>query len=96
MNIQSVFSGFVKSVLAGQARTATAATGGALTALGVANQVNAASLDGAIYYLFNASLVIVPAVFSYLQKKSVVSLVQAAVVASPGTPEAAAVIAKVS
>jgi len=94
--ISDMISGFVKSVILGQVRTALPAVGGGLAVLGVGTHVNAASFEGALYYLVSSMFYIVPAAFSYLQKKSVQTLINAAVAASPGTPEAAAIIAKVS
>jgi hypothetical protein len=94
--ISNLIGGFAKSVILGQLRAYLPAIGGALAALGVANKVDATSLEGSIYYLANAAFVVVPAVGSYLQKKSVQSLVTAAASALPGSPEAAAIVAKVS
>jgi hypothetical protein len=92
----NLLGGFAKSVALGQLRTYLPAIGGGLTVLGIQNQVSAAGLEGAIYYLVNASFVVVPAIFSYLQKKNVATLVTAAIAAEPGSPEAASVLAKVS
>lgn len=94
--IGNMLGGFVKSVIMGQVRTYLPVAGGALAALGVNNQVNAASFEGSLYYLMSSAFVIIPAVFSYLQKKSVQTLVSAAIAAAPGTAEAAAITAKVS
>lgn len=94
--ITNILGGFAKSVILGQIRTYLPAVGGALTVLGLSNKVNAASLEGSIYYLANAAFVVVPSIFSYIQKKGVQSLVTAAIAAEPGTPEAAAITAKVS
>lgn len=94
--ITNLAGGFAKSVALGQLRAALPAVGGGLAVLGVNNQVNAQSFEGSLYYIVSSLFVIVPAVFSYLQKKSVTTLVQAAIAASPGTPEAAAIQAKVS
>ncbi len=92
---KGLITGFLKNVLLGQIRTYLPAVGGAVTVLGVQNQVNAQSLEGAFYYIASSSFVIVPALFSYLQKKSMKTLVTAAIAATPGTPEAAAIVAKV-
>lgn len=94
--VNTVVGGFAKSVILGQLRTYLPAIGGALTVLGISDKIDAASLEGSIYYLANAAFVVVPAIFSYLHKKSVQSLVTAAIAANPGTPEAAAITAKVS
>lgn len=97
MNLLSnLFGGLAKSVILGQVRTYLPAVGGATTVLGIQNQVNATSLEGAVYYIISSAFVIVPAVFSYLQKKSVASLVTAAIAAEPGSATAAAIVAKVS
>lgn len=92
----SMLGGFAKSVALGQLRTALPAVGGGLSVLGVSNQVNATSFEGALYYILSSLFVIVPAIFSYLQKKSVATLVTESIAAVPGTPEAAALIAKVT
>lgn len=94
--IENMLGGFAKSVILGQVRTYLPAVGGAVTVLGVQKQVSATSLEGAFYYLVSSAFVIVPAIFSYLQKKSVQNLITAAIAAVPGSPEAAAIQAKVS
>ena len=96
----SIFSdmigNFAKSVVLGQVRTALPAVGGGIAVLGVQNHVNAASFEGALYYIASSLFYIVPALFSYLQKKNVQSLVMAAVAAVPGSPEADTLAGKVS
>lgn len=94
--ITNLVSNYGKSIVLGQTRTLLPAVGGGIAALGIGNQVNAASLEGAIYYIMSSLFVIIPAVFSYLQKKSVKDLVTAAVAAEPGSVEATAIQAKVS
>lgn len=91
-----LITNFAKSVVLGQLRAYLPAIGGALTVMGVADKVDATSLEGSIYYLANAAFVVVPAIFSYLQKKGVQSLVTSAIAAAPGSAEAAAIVAKVS
>lgn len=94
--ITNLVGGFAKSVALGQLRTALPAVGGGIAVLGVSNHVNAASFEGSLYYLASSLFYIVPAIFSYLQKKSVANLVTAAIAAAPGTAEAAAITEKVS
>lgn len=94
--LTDMLGGFAKSVALGQLRTALPAVGGGIAVLGVSNHVNAQSFEGALYYLVSSMFYIVPAAFSYLQKHSVQVLVNAAIAAAPGTPEAAAIQSKVS
>jgi hypothetical protein len=93
--VTHLVSGFAQRVVLGQARTYLPVTAGVLTTLGVQHQVSATSLEGALYYILSSAFVIVPALFSYLQKKSMKTLVTAAIAATPGTPEAVAIQAKV-
>jgi hypothetical protein len=94
--ISNIVEGLIKSVVLSQARNALPAVGGALGALGVSKQVDPTQLEGALYYLVSSAFVIIPAVFSYLQHNSVQTLFKQALAATPGSPEAAAVQAKVS
>lgn len=94
--LASMFGGLAKSIFLGQVRAALPAVGGGLTVLGVSQHVNAQSFEGSVYYIASSLLYIVPAAFSYLQKHQVKDLVQAAIAAAPGTPEAATLTAKVS
>lgn len=81
----SLLSDFAKSVVLGQLRTALPVIGGGVGALGVANNVDPTKLEGALYYLASAAFYIVPAIYSYLQKKSVADLLAAAQAAAPTT-----------
>lgn len=92
----NLISGFARSVIMGQVRTYLPWFGGLLTALGVANKVDPSQFEGAVYYLANSLWVIVPAYFSYTNKKSVKDLVTQAANALPRTSAANAAISKVS
>lgn len=94
--LTDMLGGFAKSVALGQLRTALPAVGGGIAVLGVSNHVNATSFEGALYYLVSSMFYVIPALFSYLQKHNVQQLITAAIAAAPGTPEAAAITAKVS
>lgn len=97
MPFEKLIGGFAKSVILGQLRTYLPAVGGVLGALGVHdNQVNAASLEGSIYYIISSLFVLVPSYFSYRDKHTTKDLVDAAISAVPNTPAADALKAKVS
>jgi hypothetical protein len=94
--IGDMAGGMARSIVLGQVRTALPVVGGGLAVLGVQSHVNAASFEGSLYYIASSLFYIVPAIFSYLHKHSVADLVNAAIAVNPGTPEAAAIQAKVS
>lgn len=79
----SLISDFVKQVVLGQVRTYLPTITGAAVALGVQDKIDPTSLQGAVYYIISSAFVIIPAIGSYLQKKSVKDLLTEAVADTP-------------